>query len=266
MEFELTAEAIQSNYKTLFKRIDQIFPTRAESLKVLYNDLGEERLMFAPASGTDYFHNAIPGGYLDHVLRVMNFSVLVYRQWTDMGLKVDDFSLEELMFSALNHDLGKMGYVGLNKEGYVLNESKWHRENQGKIYNGNENIPFCTIQTRSLFLLQQYCIPLSWNEYLGIHIHDGLYDDANKPYYMGYSLKGKLRSNLPKILHQADIMAAQFEFERWNTITGKLNTDPIETSKIKVQTPAVKKYSAGKSDIGKNLAKEFHDLFKTEEI
>ncbi len=258
-EFELSAETIQSNYNMFFKRIDKIFPTRNEQLKRMYNDFGEDRLMFAPASGTDYFHNTIPGGYVDHVLRVMNFTKMVYDQWCTVGMKVDDFTIEELMFAALNHDLGKLGYIGDNKEMYTLNDSKWHRENQGKIYNVNEQIPFAAVQHRSLFLLQSYQIPCSWNEYLGILIHDGMYDEGNKAYYASYSLKGKLRSNLPRILHQSDILAAQFEFERWNQYSERLNTDPIETSKITLPEPTTKTASTKKGTT--NLAASFNDVF-----
>jgi hypothetical protein len=40
------------------------------------------------------------------------------------------------------------------------------------------------IQDRSLFLLQKNRIEMSEKEFLAIKLHDGLYDDVNKPYYM----------------------------------------------------------------------------------
>jgi hypothetical protein len=61
------------------------------------------------------------------------------------------------------------------------------------------------------------------NEYLAIKIHDGVYDDANKPYYIGFTLESKMKSTLPLILHHADMMASRFEFERWANYTGKFN-------------------------------------------
>ena len=43
---------------------------------------------------------------------------------------------------------------------------------------------------------------------------DGLYEEANKGYYISYSKDRQLKTNIPYILHQADLMAARIEFER----------------------------------------------------
>jgi hypothetical protein len=48
---------------------------------------------------------------------------------------------------------------------------------------------------------------------VAIQTHDGLYDEANKKYLMGYMVEQKPRTSLPFILHQADLMAARIEFE-----------------------------------------------------
>ena len=42
---------------------------------------------------------------------------------------------EELIFVALNHDIGKMGFPGEGNETYIPNDSEWHRKNLGKEYN-----------------------------------------------------------------------------------------------------------------------------------
>jgi hypothetical protein len=49
---------------------------------------------------------------------------------------------------------------------------------------------------------------------LAIKLHDGLYDDANKPYLMSWSPETKPRTALVFIVHQADLMAARIEFEQ----------------------------------------------------
>lgn len=264
-QFNLTAEEIQSNYKKLFDRIDKMFPERADGLKEMYNALGQERVMFCPASGVDYYHNAIPGGYIDHVLRVMDFALLELKHYEAMGLDVSNFTVKELMFAAMHHDLGKLGFIGDGKDGYVYNTSEWHRKNQGKIYDGNENIPFSLVQDRSLFLLQSFRVPMSWNEYLGIRIHDGLYDDANKSYYVSFALKSKLRNVMPQILHNADLAAARFEFERWNKQSNAFNTSRLEDSKLQYisnEIREVKNKSDKKAELGKNLASSFEEVFK----
>lgn len=263
-QFSLTAEQIQTNYKKFFERIDKMFPDRAAGLKEMYAALGEERLMFSPASSIDYYHNAIPGGYVDHVLRVMDFALLEYKHYESMGMDVTGFTVQELMFAAMNHDLGKLGFVGDGKDGYIYNTSEWHRKNQGKIYDSNDNIPFTLTPDRSLFLLQSFRIPMSWNEYLGIRIHDGVYDDSNKAYYLTKQLKSKLRNTMPQILHNADLAAARFEFERWAKTTNQFNTSKLEDLKLKYisnEVKEVKTKSDKKAELGKNLATSFDEIF-----
>lgn len=212
----ITAEKMMENYNTFLRRLELVCPTRYKEIKAMYDDLGE-KVVIAPASSYAHFHNAWAGGYIDHVLRVMDYSLIVYKSYVDLGLNVSNFTKEELLFAAAHHDLGKMGGAGPGNELYEYNDSDWHRKNQFKEYSKNPNLQTFPIQDRSLFLLQYYNIKMSEQEYLGIRIHDGMYDEINKPYLLAFNLDGKLRSNLPLILHQADMMAARFEFERWAT-------------------------------------------------
>jgi restriction endonuclease Mrr len=100
-------------------------------------------------------------------------------------------------------------------------------------------------------LLQEYNVKLSWNEYQAIKIHDGMYDEANKPYYVARSAQAKLKTNLPIILHHADHMAAQIEFERWRN--RQQNTPK----------PVVEKTKMSKSNGLKNLAENNPDIDKS---
>jgi len=209
----LTAEQIESNFRQLLNLVDKyITGPRKEQLKTLYLD-HTDRIMFMPASGTDHHHNAFPGGYVDHIIRVVYCALEVKNLWASAGAVID-YSDEELVFAALNHDLGKIGTE--EAEQYTVNDSEWHRKNLGKLYKYNPTNAFMPVPERSLFLLQARGIPVSFNEYLAIRIHDGLYDDANKPYYISHSKESKLRSNLPIIIHHADHMASRIEFEKWN--------------------------------------------------
>jgi len=264
-QFNLSAEEIQNNYKKLFERIDKMFPERSAGLKEMYNSFGEERVMFSPASSTQFYHNAIPGGYVDHVLRVMDFALLEMKHYQAMGVDISNFTVKELMFAAMHHDLGKLGFIGDGKDGYIYNTSEWHRKNQGKMYESNENIPHALTSDRSLFLLQSFRIPLSWNEYIGIRIHDGVYEDANKSYFISYQLKSKLRNVMPQILHNADLAAARFEFERWNKKTNAFNTTRLEDCKLEYISNEVKdtkNKTEKRNELGKNLASSFEEVFK----
>lgn len=220
LPFELTPEQMQANYNKFLESISLMFESRSTALMTMYKDC-DESLMMAPASGTEHFHNAFPGGYVDHVLRVLEFSFQVYELWKRCGIDVSTFTPEELGFVAIHHDLGKLGLPGKNNERYIWNTSDWHRKNMGKIYDTNPNIPFMTVQDMSLYMLQRYGVPLTFNETLGIKLHDGLYEESNEAYYISRSHKSGLRSYLPHIIHQADLMASRFEYDRWAAAAGQ---------------------------------------------
>ena len=222
----LSAEQIQKNWDKHLKIIE-VFITgeRKQQLLDLYSLLAEE-MVTAPASGKAHYHNAIPGGYVDHVNRVVQCALKTRDLWVSMGIE-QDFSDEELVFTALNHDLGKMGLPG--QPGYIPQTDKWRQDKLGEMYGNNTALSFMLIQDRSLFLLQQAGIKLSEKEFLAIKLHDGLYDDVNKPYYMSFTPESKLRTNLVYILHQADFLASKIEYDRWKKEGGTLKPQVTKT-------------------------------------
>jgi hypothetical protein len=125
---------------------------------------------------------------------------------------MDTFTIEELVFSAINHDLGKMGDE--ENESYIPQTDKWRRDKLGEDYMFNKKVQFASVPDRGLFLLQSHSVQYSFNEMLAIQTHDGLYDEANKKYLFTYLPEQKPRTSLPFILHQADMMADRIEFER----------------------------------------------------
>jgi len=226
---ELTAEQIQKNWNTFIQVIETEFSgERLENLKKLYTE-NQDTLMFAPASGTEHYHNCFAGGYIDHVLRVYEFTKQVFQNWQDNGATIN-YTYEELVFAALHHDLGKLGFPGKGNETYHPNPSDWHRKNQGKIYTHNTNNPFHNVNDLTVWLLQHYGITTTWNEMITIKLTDGLYDDANKMYYISRSKEAKLKTNMPYILHQADSMAARIEYEMW--VSNEM-AKPMEITKPK---------------------------------
>jgi len=216
-----TAEQLQENFDKLISYIDKYFEdgTRKEQLKKLYMD-HEERLLLMPASGNINYHNCFPGGYIDHVIRVIDMAITVNEMWDSYGANMNH-TQEELIFAALNHDLGKIGSE--EAEQYIINPSEWHRKNQGKIYTNNPVNSFMTVPDRSLKLLSDRGIKVSSNEWFGIKLHDGMYEEANKPYYINYNPESALRTNLPYILHQADMMASKVEKD---LISKQLDSQP----------------------------------------
>jgi hypothetical protein len=122
------------------------------------------------------------------------------------------FTIEELVFSALNHDLGKMGDE--EQESYIPQTDQWRKDKLGEDYMFNTKVPFSSVPDRGLYLLQSHGIQYTFNEMVAIQTHDGLYDKANEKYLMAFMPEQKPRTSLPYILHQADLMAARIEFER----------------------------------------------------
>ena len=209
---KLTAEQIQDNWNKFLSIIDEyISEPRCSELKSFYETYAE-RIMLMPASHKKEYHNAFPGGYVDHVLRVVNCALKLNQVWVEMGVDTSTYSIEELVFAALNHDLGKMGDE--QNESYIPQTDQWRKEKLGEDYKFNDRLEYMSVPDRGLHLLMSHGVTFSKNEMLAIKLHDGLYDDANKPYLMSWSPETKPRTALVFIVHQADLMAARIEFEQ----------------------------------------------------
>ena len=153
---ELTPEQLQDNWKEFIQLLEDTFEGDRLSRLLKMYDHFEERMMFAPASAKAAFHNAMPGGYVEHILHIISFSLEIKQLWEKNGAEIN-FTDEELVFAAMHHDLGKVGDE-LGNEFYTPNESEWHIKNQGKIYNVNPEIEHMDVTDRSFFLLIEYGI------------------------------------------------------------------------------------------------------------
>ena len=208
---KLTAEQIQANWVEFNTNIEtHIKGDRKQKLLDFYKKY-EERIILMPASHKKEYHSAFPGGYVDHVNRVVKAALSMSAVWEDFGCNMTTFTQEELVFSAINHDLGKMG--DSEYESYIPQTDQWRRDKLGEDYMFNKKLPFASVPDRGLFLLQEHGITYTFNEMVAIQTHDGLYDDANVKYLKTYMPEQKPRTSLPFILHQADMMAARIEFE-----------------------------------------------------
>jgi 5'-deoxynucleotidase YfbR-like HD superfamily hydrolase len=247
----LTEDMLLDNWKDLMKIIDDNFKDdRKEKLKAMYESF-QERMMFSPASGNINYHNAFIGGYVEHVLRVARCAEQTYMLWKSMGSSMEGYTKEELMFAALNHDLGKYG--DLKNDLYVPNPSEWHRKNQGSLWNLNPELNWMPVQHRSLWLLQHHGIKVSENEMIAIMVHDGLYDESNTQYYKHYNADRNFKTNMPLVLHQADLMASKIEGEI-NKVSGEVKKASTSTYKKKTLDTATASKSV--NDIFSGLFQE----------
>ena len=122
---ELTTEQIQQNWEQLRGIVNDTFEVdRLEKLNEMY-DYFEDRMVMAPASGKEHYHNAMVGGYVEHILNIVNYSLQIKEMWEKNGAIID-FTDEELIFAALHHDLGKVG--DLEHDYYIPEDSDWHRK------------------------------------------------------------------------------------------------------------------------------------------
>jgi len=219
-----TAEELVSNYEKFRKLINQTFDgDRLESLNKMYDHF-EERMLYTPASSFEHFHNAFPGGYIDHVLRVTRNAVKTYEFHQELGIEMGNLTRESVIFTALHHDLGKLGNV--EEDYYIKNDSEWHVKNQGKIYKTNANIHWMNTNDRTFYLLNYFGVKCTEEEWISMKLTDGLYDDSNAEYLRKTFADQKLKTPLPHIMHQADLNACTFESQRW-----KQEMNPIKSTR-----------------------------------
>ena len=207
-----TEQQLQANYDKFIAFVKKAFasqPERLEKLLHMYSaeELGME-LTVAPASGRLHFHSAYIGGYIDHVMNVCKNAIGQMTQFKNNGGTID-FEVEELLFAALHHDLGKLGDFG--KPYYVEQESDWHRKNQGSLFKQNPEINYFDVTHRALWTLQKYSIQYTQKEMLGIMLADGLYNKGNEKYFISYDENFQLKTELPYLLHWADHMSCRIE-------------------------------------------------------
>jgi hypothetical protein len=249
---QLSEQQIVNNWNKLIKLIEDTFEgERKVNLMVMYKYF-EDRMSIAPASGKAHYHNAMVGGYVEHVLHVTDCAIQLKKLWESNGAEIN-FTEEELIFAAIHHDLGKVG--DLNQDYYIPQDSEWHRKNRGEIFKHNPKLQYMSVTDRAIFLLNHFGISMTQWEYIGLRLTDGLYEDANKTYLMSYNPDWSLKSNIAYILHQADMMATHIEGDEWNRADEEYNTQLTTNIKQAVESKTVTKESSPK------LTAKSQDLF-----
>jgi hypothetical protein len=206
---QLTEQELISNVEKFYDLIKKYLPDNERTKKLIKFFKGiEVTLLTSPASTKIDHHNCFVGGYVEHVNRVVEAALVLDKVWDRFG-QVKTHTTEELVFSAIVHDLGKLGTN--DQPFYIPQTSEWHQKNQGKYFTYNPEIQHMRIADRSLFYLQRAGIEVSENEYIAIKTHDGLFESGNEAYLITHTPESKIKGNLPHILHQADFMASNIE-------------------------------------------------------
>ena len=154
--------------------------------KELLDYLGED-LLTAPASTMTSLHNAFPGGLIDHVLKTTKYAIGINKLLPD-SMSVDAQSIVKVCFL---HQIGKTFL-------YKWCESEWHRNNQGKMYDFNEEITSMKVGERSVYYAMKDGVKSNEEEYQAIVNYDKSDDDKQSKWY---------GSTLSTILKQANELA-----------------------------------------------------------
>ena len=86
--------------------------------------------MMMPTSNRPQYHKRMPGGYIDHVCRVVDIALDTKDMWSRYG-SIINFTDEELVFSALNHYLGKFGTE--ENAAYIEQTDQWRKDKLNEI-------------------------------------------------------------------------------------------------------------------------------------
>ena len=148
--------------------------------KELLDYLGED-LYSSPASNMESMYNAFPGGLVDYILRVTKYGINLNDILPD-NQKVDKSSIIKVCFL---HQLGKVRL-------YKFCESEWHRKNQGKMYDFNEDLVSMRVSERSAYYTMKFGVDLTEEEYQSIVNYDKTDDDKQSKWY-GSTLSTILR-------------------------------------------------------------------------
>ena len=242
----LEAEKIQKNYEKHLKIIETYLGGRAIACKEMIKHM-EDIYVMAPASGKSWYHNAFAGGYVDHVNRVVQFAIEQSRLYEKMGGTLD-YTEEQLVFSALFHDLGKIGDG--DKPNYIPQTDKWRQDKLSEMYTYNPDLDFMLIPDRSLFILQKFGVKVDQKEFLGIRCHDGVFDKANEAYFFSNVESSRQKTALVSVLHTADFLASKVEYDMWKAAGGSTTSKVKKTS---ASTGRKVNSSEGLSKMLKNL-------------
>ena len=163
--------------KEKFNKTNETYNILSENLLEF---LGED-LYSAPASNMESMYNAFPGGLIDYILTVTKYGINL-NDILPESQRVDKKSIIKVCFL---HQLGKVKL-------YKFCESEWHRKNQGKMYDFNEELVSMRVGERSAYYSLRYGVELSDEEYQSILKYDKTDDDKQSKWY-GSTLSTILR-------------------------------------------------------------------------
>jgi hypothetical protein len=149
------------------------------NLNNLLDSVGE-RILMCPASTRTDQYGCYPGGLVDHSLKV----TAAMRRLNDAyDLDLTAPSIASILKAGLLHDIGKIG--DLEKDNFIEQDSDWHRDKLGQLYKFNEDLHRMSVSHRTLYILQNFGVTLTSDEWLSIQLAQGSHFEENR-FYVGH--------------------------------------------------------------------------------
>jgi hypothetical protein len=163
----LNKEQIENNKKKLLETSEKYDVLTSDLLKFLGDDL-----FTSPASTTLDMYGAYPGGLIEHVFTASKYAVKVNSILPE--------NLQQPINSILKCTiLSQIGKVFL----FVPNESEWHRNKLGKMYEFNDELVSMRVGERSAYYCSLHGVKLNEEEYQTIVNSDKGDNDLQSKYH-----------------------------------------------------------------------------------
>jgi len=168
-----TIDNVKTQWET-FKKLTAKLDN--DNINKLIEELGE-RIILCPYNQRDSEPCSHPGGLIRFSLELASAMRNLSKSF---NMSIETSSIIKV---SLFHAIGKIG--DLNNEMYIVQDSDWHREKLGQIYKINELIDKMSTTHRSLFLLQNYGVFLTREEWVAIQTSSGSHFEENR-FYIGH--------------------------------------------------------------------------------
>ena len=163
----LTKDKLKKNAMTFFEKVEEYGVYTPELTEFLGAAIGD-----APASTMTSLHNAFQGGLIDHILKVTKYAFNI-NEMLPKNLKQDKTSIIKVAFI---HQIGKVFL-------YNENPSQWHRDNQGKMYEFNEELVSMRVGERSAYYAMDKGVSLTEAEFQAIINYDKSEEDKQAKWH-----------------------------------------------------------------------------------
>jgi hypothetical protein len=167
---------LQTKYEKFTKLLTTSTGETCEALSSMLDSLGE-RIILTPGSLTDQESWTHPGGLIEYSMSVTKMMSVMSKT---LGLEIEP---ESIIKVGLLHAIGMIGGPLPDQDFLIPQDSDWHRK-QGRAYRFNEKLPKMPVAHRSLLILQNFGVKLSYEEWVAIATYSGPSREENR-FYIG---------------------------------------------------------------------------------